>query len=203
MSTQFAHGVIVDKWAGKSLTKVDSVVKNAVLVFGLVAATALCAQISIPLPFTPVPLTLQTFAVLAGAGALGAQRAVISQVLYIVAAIAGAPILAPQTDGSHTVGLDVAQLPTLGYLIGFIVSSAVVGTLANRGGTRNSVSTLASFVLGSAVIYLIGATWLAHVFEMDASTAFANGVRPFLIGDVIKAVAAGAILPSLWKLVRD
>lgn len=203
MSTQFAHGVIVDKWAGKSLTKVDSVVKNAVLVFGLVVVTALCAQISIPLPFTPVPLTLQTFAVLAGAGALGAQRAVIAQVLYIVAAIAGAPVLAPQTDGSHTVGLDVAQLPTLGYLIGFIVSSAVVGTLANRGGTRKPISTLVSFIVGSAIIYLLGATWLAHSLNWDASTAFANGVQPFLIGDVIKAVAAGAILPSLWKLVRD
>lgn len=203
MSTQFAHGVVVDKWAGKSLTKVDSLIKNVGLVFGLAAVTALCAQISIPLPFTPVPLTLQTFAVLAGAGALGAQRAVVAQVLYIVAAVAGAPVLAPQTDGSHTVGLDVAQLPTLGYLIGFIISSAIVGTLASRGGTRKSLSTLAAFILGSAIIYLVGASWLAHVLDWNASTAFANGVRPFLIGDVIKALAAGAMLPALWKIVRD
>ena len=190
MSSQVAGAVVVDSWAAKST------VRNAVLVVGLTAVTALSAQVSIPLPFTPVPLTLQTFAVLAGAAALGAERAVLAQVLYLVLAVAGAPVLAGGASGGATV-----VGATGGYLIGFVVASYVVGKIAERGATRKISATVLAYVAGSAVIYTLGALWLAYSTGNSISWAIANGVVPFLVGDAIKAVAAGAVLPAAWKLV--
>ena len=190
MSTQVAGAVVVDSWAAKST------VRNAVLVFGLTALTALSAQVSIPLPFTPVPLTLQTFAVLAGAAALGAERAVLAQVLYLVLAVAGAPVLAGGASGGATV-----VGATGGYLLGFVVASYVVGKIAERGATQKISATVLAYVAGSAVIYTLGALWLAYSTSNSISWAIANGVVPFLVGDAIKAVAAGAVLPAAWKLV--
>lgn len=197
MSTQAIGAVVVDRWASKAE------VRNAVLVIGLTVATAISAQIAIPLPFTPVPLTLQTFAVLAGAAAFGPMRATLAQGLYIALAILGMPVLAAQADGSHTVGQAVLSIPTLGYLVGFVVASFVVGKIAERGVTRSHLQTALAYVAGSAVIYLMGATWLAHAINVGAAQAIEFGVTPFLTGDVIKAVAAGALLPTLWKFVRD
>jgi biotin transport system substrate-specific component len=198
MSTQaIGPVVLVDKWAS------NSAARNAALIGGLAVTTAVAAQISIPLPNTPVPLTLQTLAVLAGAAALGSVRAALGQGLYLLLALIGLPVLAPQTDGSHTVGHAVLSLPTLGYLVGFVISSFVVGKIAELGVTRSYLHTALAYVAGSAIIYLFGATWLAHAIHVKASLAIEYGVRPFLLGDAIKAVAAGALLPSLWKLIRD
>lgn len=197
MSTQAIGAVVVDRWASKAE------VRNAVLVFGLTIVTALSAQVTIPLPFTPVPLTLQTLAVLAGAAALGPVRATLAQGLYIALAILGMPVLAPQTDGSHTIGQAVLSLPTLGYLVGFVIASFVVGKIAQRGVTQSHVQTALAYVAGSAIIYVLGATWLAHAINVSASKALEYGVTPFLTGDLVKALAAGALLPTLWKLVRD
>lgn len=191
MSTSVAPLVVVDSWASRS------VARNAALVLGLTAFTALCAQISIPLGFTDVPLTLQTFAVLAGAGALGSQRAVIAQVLYLLVGMAGAPVFA-----AHSSGTDAVIGVTGGYLVGFVVASYVVGAIAERGATRKVSSTALAYVVGSSIIFTMGASWLAHSTGMSASDAIANGVTPFLAGDAIKAVVAGAALPSLWKFVK-
>jgi biotin transport system substrate-specific component len=127
MSTQAVTGVIVDSWATQSR------VRNAILVMGLTGFTALAAQVSIPLPFTPVPLTLQTFAVLAGAAALGAERAVIAQVLYITLAVAGVPVLAGGASGH-----EVVVGATGGYLIGFVLASYVVGRISSNGASTKS-----------------------------------------------------------------
>lgn len=188
--------VVADTWAKKS------VVRNIALIFGLTAFTALCAQISIPLPFTPVPLTLQTFAVLAGAVALGEARAVISQILYLALAIIGLPVLAPSADGTHVTGAAVLGMPTLGYVIGFIFASWTVGKISELGASRHLATTALAFIAGTAVIYLAGATWLAHSLSMAPSVAFEKGVQPFLIGDAIKALLAGIAIPSLWKLTK-
>jgi biotin transport system substrate-specific component len=149
-------------------------VRNAALVLGLTAFTAISAQIAIPLPFTPVPLTLQTFAVLVGAAALGAERAVLAQVLYITLAVAGAPVMAGANGGREAV-----MGATGGYLIGFVLASYVVGRIASRGATTKITT-------GNTMAW-----------------AIANGVVPFLIGDAIKAVAAGAVLPLAWKLTNS
>ena len=191
MSSQVAGAVVVDSWASKSA------VRNAVLVLGLTALTAVAAQISIPLPFTPIPLTLQTFAVLAGAAALGAERAVIAQVLYVVLAVAGVPVLAGgKSGGEAVIGA------TGGYLLGFVVASYVVGAIAERGATRKVSTTVLAYVAGSAVIYTLGASWLAYSTGNTIGWAITHGVAPFLIGDAIKAIAAGAVLPAAWKFVE-
>jgi len=189
MSATAVSGVVVDSWAAKSL------VRNAVLVLGLTALTVASAYASIPLPFTPVPLTLQTFAVLAGAAALGAERAVLAQVLYITLAVAGLPVLAGGAGGrEEVIGA------TGGYLLGFVIASYVVGRISAAGASTKTTTTALSYVAGSLVIYALGAPWLAYVLGLSMSEAIAAGVIPFLIGDAIKAVAAGAVLPLAWKL---
>ena len=181
--------VVVDSWAAKSRAR------NVALVVGLTLFTAVCAQVSVPLPFTPVPFTLQTFAVLAGAGALGAQRAVASMLLYVVLAAAGLPVLA---GGSH--GIAALTGATGGYIAGFIASAYVVGAIARTGATRNVGATVAAFAAGTATIYLLGVSWLAISAHMGVVDAIRAGMVPFLIGDVVKAVAAGVVLPAAWSL---
>ena len=192
MSATAVSGVVVDSWAAKSL------VRNAVLVLGLTALTVASAYASIPLPFTPVPLTLQTFAVLAGAAALGAERAVLAQVLYITLAVAGLPVLAGGASGREVV---IGE--TGGYLLGFVIASYVVGRISAAGASTKTSTTALSYVAGSLVIYALGAPWLAYVLGLSMSEAIAAGVIPFLIGDAIKAVAAGAVLPLAWKLTSS
>ena len=192
MSTQAVTGVIVDSWATQSR------VRNAILVMGLTGFTALAAQVSIPLPFTPVPLTLQTFAVLAGAAALGAERAVIAQVLYIALAVAGVPVLAGGASGH-----EVVVGATGGYLIGFFLASYVVGRISSNGASTKSGKTALAFLAGSVLIYALGAPWLAFTTGNTITWAIVNGVVPFLVGDLIKAVAAGAVLPLAWKITKS
>ena len=192
MSTQAVTGVIVDSWATQSR------VRNAILVMGLTGLTALAAQVSIPLPFTPVPLTLQTFAVLAGAAALGAERAVIAQVLYITLAVAGVPVLAGGASGH-----EVVVGATGGYLIGFVLASYVVGRISSNGASTKSGKTALAFLAGSVLIYTLGAPWLAFTTGNTITWAVVNGVVPFLVGDLIKAVAAGAVLPLAWKITKS
>jgi biotin transport system substrate-specific component len=150
------------------------------------------------LPFTPVPLTLQTFAVLGGAAALGAERAVIAQVLYVGLAWLGLPILAQHKGGS-----EVVFGATGGYLVGFVIASYLVGRMAQRGASRNVLDTVAAFVVGSLAIYVVGVGWLAHAIGMTMRDAIAAGMIPFLVGDFIKALAAGAVLPSVWNLTKS
>ncbi len=192
MSTQAVTGVIVDSWATQSR------VRNAILVLGLTGFTALAAQVSIPLPFTPVPLTLQTFAVLAGAAALGAERAAIAQVLYIALAVAGVPVLAGGASGH-----EVVVGATGGYLIGFVLASYVVGRISSNGASTKSGKTALAFLVGSVLIYALGAPWLAFTTGNTITWAIVNGVVPFLVGDLIKAVAAGAVLPLAWKMTKS
>ena len=192
MSTQAVTGVIVDSWATQSR------VRNAILVMGLTGFTALAAQVAIPLPFTPVPLTLQTFAVLAGAAALGAERAVMAQVLYIALAVAGVPVLASGASGH-----EVVVGATGGYLIGFVLASYVVGRISSNGASTKSGKTALAFLAGSVLIYALGAPWLAFTTGNTITWAIVNGVVPFLVGDLIKAVAAGAVLPLAWKITKS
>lgn len=196
MSAQSQSPLLFDSWVAKASDKNQTLIRNIVLVLGLTGLTALCAQVSIPLPFTPVPLTLQTFAVLGGAAALGAERAVLAQTLYVGLAWAGLPILAEQKGGSA-----VVTGVTGGYLVGFIVASFVVGAISQKGASRSVWGTVAAFIAGSLTIYILGVGWLAHATGMSLSASISAGMTPFIIGDVIKALAAGALLPSVWKVL--
>lgn len=172
-------------------------VRQLVLVVGGAAFVGLAAQIAIPLPFTPVPLTLQTFAVLLAASALGTARGVASMALYAIAGIAGVPWFAEGSSG--------LSMPSFGYIIGFIAAALVVGRLAEHGATRAFGRSIGLMIAGSVIIYAVGATWLKFslgVPFLGPDSAWAFGVQPFLVGDVIKLLAASALLPATWKLVE-
>jgi biotin transport system substrate-specific component len=156
---------------------------------------AVFAQIRIPLPFTPVPITGQTFAVLLVGAALGAKRGAASLTLYTVMGVVGLPVFTGGASG-------LAQLigATGGYLVGFIVAAYVVGLVAERGLDRQWRTALVPFLIGSVIIYTFGVLWLT-VF-LGLPDALAKGLLPFIIGDVIKLILAALALPSAWALVK-
>jgi biotin transport system substrate-specific component len=160
---------------------------------GLIAA---CAQISIPLPFTPVPITGQTFAVLLVGSALGLILGMASTTLYLVAGIAGAPIYA---DGAH--GWSVITSASGGYLVGFVVASVLVGGLAHLKWDRRFGTASASMLAGNVTIYLIGLPWLAVVLDTGLDKTLEYGLYPFVVGDMVKLYLASALLPAAWRLV--
>jgi len=177
-------------------------VRDAALVSGAALFIAASAQVSIPLPFTPVPLTGQTLAVLLTGAALGSSLGLASTALYFALALVGAPVLAPAADGSHTAGSAVLSTPLLGYIVGFMAASFIVGRLAERGFTRTPLRTAVAMVAGNAAIYALGVAWLQHALGTGWSSAIALGMTPFLIGDAIKVAIAAGLLPTAWKFIR-
>lgn len=174
-----------------------AVVRNLVLVVAAALLTALCAQIRIPLPFSPVPLTGQTFAVLLTAAALGPLRGLAGQALYLALGLAGLPFFA----GGES-GWTYASGATGGYLLGFLVAAAVVGYCARRGMDRTPLGMGLAFLLGTLVIYAFGVPWLGVAADLSAAAAFRSGALPFLPGDAIKAVLAAVLLPAAWRLTE-
>jgi biotin transport system substrate-specific component len=175
-----------------------SAVRNVLLVIGGAMFVGLAAQVAIPLPFTPVPVTGQTFAVLLTAAALGTWRGVASMLLYAAMGLVGVPWFA---EGS-TAFREGALVVTFGYIVGFIVAAAVVGWLAERGNTRTPLRTAGLMVVGNAVIYAIGATWLAAAINVSISQALSLGVQPFLLGDALKVALAAGLFPLAWRAVE-
>jgi biotin transport system substrate-specific component len=172
-------------------------VRSVVLVVGAALLTAASAQLVIPLPFSPVPISGQTFAVLLTAAALGPLRAVAAQGLYLLMAGVGLPFFAGAESGwHHFAGA------TGGYLVGFLVAAWVVGALARRGLDRSPHGTFVAFAAGTAIIYALGLPWLAVVTGGSLSQVLAWGLWPFLIGDALKALLAAGLLPLAWRLTR-
>lgn len=161
------------------------------LVLGGAAFVAVAAQIAIPLPFTPVPLTLQTFAVLLTGAALGSLRGVLAMTVYALVGMAGAPIYSQGASGFGGA--------TFGYIIGFILAAFIVGRLAEYGASTTALRTAGLMVIGNIAIYAVGVAWLKVSMDLTWSMAIALGVTPFLIGDVIKVALAAGLLPLSWK----
>jgi biotin transport system substrate-specific component len=177
-------------------------IRNALAVLTGTAFISAMAQVSIPLPFTPVPLTGQTLAVLLTAGALGTWRSISSSILYLGLAVAGLPVLAPQADGSHVVGTQVFQMASFGYVVGFILASFVVGKLSERGLSKSITGTTITMLIGNVVIYTAGLINLKNITGADWSQVFAWGLTPFIIGDLVKVVIAANLMPASWKLAK-
>ncbi len=169
-------------------------VRDGALVLGGAAFVGIAAQVSIQTPFTPVPFTGQTFAVVLAAGVLGSARGVLSMVVYLLAGMAGVPWFAGGASG--------AAAPSFGYVVGFIAAAAVVGALADRGATRTALRTGAVMVLGNVIIYAVGVTWLKLALGVGWGTALSLGLTPFLIGDALKIVIAAGLFPTAWRMVQ-
>lgn len=171
---------------------------SILLVVTAAALTALAAQWRIHLPFTPVPITGQTFAVLLTGAALGLKLGAAGQLLYVAAGAIGAPVF---TDGSS--GVEVIRGATGGYLIGFIFAAGLVGWLAERRQDRTFATMFTAFLAGSALIYGFGLIGFMAATEYSLTETFELALLPFLFGDLVKAVAAGILLPGAWKILGD
>src|SRR3954453_2342684 len=168
--------------------------RDAALVAGGAALTGLAAQLSVPVPGSPVPVTGQTFAALLVGTALGTRRGFLSLALYALAGVAGVPWFAGGTSGSAA--------PSFGYILGMLLACTVVGALARRGADRGVWRMAGTMILGEAIIYAVGVPYLAYAADLPVSRAIALGLPPFLIGDALKAALAMGVLPTAWKFVN-
>ena len=168
--------------------------RDAFLALAFSLLTALSAQAVIPLPFTPVPITGQTFAVLLTGALLGPRLGAMTLALYLLEGGMGLPVFAHGAAGA-------ARLlgPTGGYLLSYPFAAALIGGLAERGWDRRPATMLAAMLLGSLIVFTMGAGWLAHF--VGPTHAFTGGVLPFLPGDMVKALLAAGLVPLGWKWI--
>jgi len=177
--------------------------QRAAAVVFVTVLTVAAAQVSIPLPFTPVPFTLQPMVVLVGAAALGARLGAASQILYLALGIAGLPVFA----ASPVLPQGVARLlgPTGGYLMAYPVAALAAGWLAERGFDRRYPTAVVAMLAGLVVVFAGGVSWLALAQGAGQSSAWrsalAAGFYPFILADLAKVFMAAAVLPSLWRFV--
>ncbi|MFI1734449.1 biotin transporter BioY [Streptomyces acidicola] len=167
-------------------------VRDVALVLGGAALTGIAAQIAVPVPGSPVPVTGQTFAALLVGTALGAGRGFLSLALYALVGMAGMPWFAEGGSGYAA--------PSFGYVLGMLLAATVVGALARRGGDRSVLRMAGTMAVGELIIYAIGVPYLALAADMSLTAAIAAGLTPFLIGDALKAALAMGVLPTAWKL---
>jgi biotin transport system substrate-specific component len=160
---------------------------------GLIAASAV---VSIPLPFTPVPVTGSTFGVLLVGAGLGTSRGASAAMLYALAGIAGAPVFA---GGAH--GWAVITGASGGYIVAYPFAAALAGFLAERRWDRRFSSAIGAVLTGNVVFYLFGLPWLAAVAGTNLEKTFELGLYPFVAGDMVKLYLAAALLPTAWRLV--
>ena len=165
---------------------------------------ALSAQFAIRLPFSPVPITGQTFAVLVVGMAFGARLGAITVIAYLLEGLF-LPVFSEARTWAHP-----ATLWTIGYLFGFVIAAFTAGWLAEKGWDRKPTSTALAMLIGNVVIYVPGLLWLGYMFWVNTgitempliATVFAKGFVPFIIGDGIKLVLATLALPLAWKWVQ-
>ncbi len=184
------------------------ITRDAALIVGFAALTAVLAQVKFSLGFTPVPITGQTLATLLAGTVLGWKRGAASQFVYWVAGIfmPFAWYANDETGSSISAGWNYAIGTTAGYMVGFVLAAALVGALAERGQDRDLMTSVPAMLAGTAVIYTCGVSWLAIKLDIPVATGETNaiglGLVPFLIGDAIKLIIAGAAAPAVWRLLR-
>jgi biotin transport system substrate-specific component len=197
-------------------TLIDSVIpgrgiaRDVALVIGFSVLVAIFAQIAIKLPFTPVPITGQTLAVLLAGGTLGANRGAASLGMYALWGSIGIPVFAPSgaalEDGLvHFIfpwegtGEAVWDLTSGGYIVGFIVAAYVVGRLAERGWDRGWL-VMVAMLIGNVLLYVPGLLWLGYKID-SFDNALVFGLYPFIVGDLMKLYVAAIALPGAWALL--
>lgn len=167
--------------------------KQALLVVLGSLFIAICAQITIHLPL--VPVTMQTFAILAVGAAFGFRLGTAAVILYLIEGLAGLPVFA-----EFRAGMPVLLGPTGGYLVGFVLAAALVGWFAERGYDRRVLSMFGVMMLGAAVLYIPGLLWLGYAFT-GFDKVLELGLYPFLWGDMLKAGLAAVAFPTAWSFL--
>jgi biotin transport system substrate-specific component len=176
-------------------------IRDLLLVAGGALLTGLAAQVAFRVPWTEVPYTLQTGAVLLVGTALGSWRGGASMLAYVLAGAVGLPAFAGGRSGLE--GAAGGITPTLGYLVGFVVAAVLVGWLAERRWDRSSRSAAGLMLLGSVVIYAIGVPILAVVLGLPLPTAVWEGAAVFVPWDLAKVALAAGMLPLAWRLAGE
>ena len=194
--THSNNDVMIDAFGSATqMALIPRILREIVLVVTGSILIAFAAQFYFPLPFSPVPITGQTFAVLLLAALYGHNRGGLTVLTYLILGIAGRPVFA-----SGTFGIATIIGPTGGYLVGFLPAAYIVGFLSKKGWDRKVWTTATSMIIGNVVIYLVGTTWLSRFVGWD--NVLQTGLIPFLIGDGAKIVLATLLLPTGWKLIN-
>jgi biotin transport system substrate-specific component len=174
----------------------SSALTQALFVMGGVGFITLLAQIAIPVPGSPVPVTGQTLAVLLIGTTYGARLGVTTFATYLLAGIAGAPIFAGSTHG-----IEKLVGATGGYLVGMFIASLVLGFLADRKADQKFKTSFPALFLGDAIIFFFGLTWLHYSLDLSWSATFAAGLTPFIFGELLKIAITATSLPLIWRKI--
>lgn len=188
---------LVDYVVPARTSRTSNLIKDGLLIVGFSVFLALCAQVSFYFPFNPVPITLQTLAVLLTGAALGSRRGGLAMLVYLAEGAVGLPVFAGGLGGFiRLFGF------TGGYLWAFPIAAFVVGLLCERRLERKFLTSALVMLVGSLIIYAIGVSWLAVTLHVGLLKAFALGMLPFIPGDIVKIVFAALLLPIAWSIVR-
>jgi biotin transport system substrate-specific component len=170
-------------------------VKKVALVVAFSVLLALSARVAVPIPFSPIPVTMQTFVVLLAGALLGSRMGALTLAAYVLEGAAGLPVFSFGRGGAWYLLLT----PACGYLLSYPLAAFATGWLAERGWDRRYLSAAAAMLVGSAIILCGG--WLGFMRFQPAAQAFALGVAPFIPGDLLKVALAAAVLPTGWALL--
>ena len=173
---------------------------QALFVMGGVGFISLMAQVAIPVPGSPVPVTGQTLAVLLIGTTYGARLGVTTFATYLLAGIAGAPVFAPSATAANH-GIDRLLGATGGYLVGMFVASLLLGYLADRKADQKFKTSFPALLLGDATIFFFGLTWLHFSLELSWSATIAAGLTPFIFGELLKIAITATSLPLIWRKI--
>lgn len=176
----------------KDDNKVLALTRDIILVLAFALLTGIAAKLKIEIG--PVPITMQTFTVLLAGALLGSKKGALSQITYLLIGLSGLPWFA------RGGGMSYVMSPTFGYVIGFVLAAFAVGWLCEKGWDRNLKKAVLVMLIGNIVIYLPGLFWLAKFIGFGKVLKI--GFYPFILGDILKLILAGAILPFLWGLIR-
>jgi len=178
----------------------SSALTQVLFVAAGVAFISLLAQIAIPVPGSPVPVTGQTLAVLLIGTTYGARLGVLTFATYLLAGIAGAPIFAPSaTSANH--GIDRLIGATGGYLVGMLIASLVLGYLADRKADQKFRTSFLALLLGDVIIFAFGLLWLQQTLDLSWSKTIAAGFTPFILGEALKIAITATSLPLIWRRI--
>ena len=194
----FAGGTLLQAVAARA--DLSTAIRAGAVLFATVATIA-AAQVSIPLPFTPVPFTLQPMVVLLAGAALGSRLGMMSQVCYLALGLFALPVFA----ASPVLPQGLARIlgPTGGYLMSYPLAAFAAGYLAERGFDRRYLSSVSAMAAGLAIVFACGVGWLAFgVPHVGLSAAVAVGLVPFVPADIVKILMAATVLPAAWRFIR-
>ncbi len=169
---------------------------QALFIVGGVGFISVLAQIAIPVPGSPVPVTGQTLAVLLIGTTYGARLGILTFATYLLAGIAGAPIFAGSTNG-----IEKVVGATGGYLVGMLLASFVLGYLADRKADQKFRTSFPALLLGDLIIFTLGLTWLHISLDLSWSATFAAGLTPFILGEALKIAITATSLPLIWRRI--